>query len=181
MKIMIADSKVLDHLIATGLLGDPVLCSNVNNILNRPRHLDKVPKPIGLTSVKNIEVCGCAKEFQVLYNSNYVAENAGLSHIDLNSIVKDCDYVVYVALKSLIMLGITKNEERALACREVFMRILQSQQNYIKAEDMFKALLDCNNYYSETISKAVIDSCFNEEEKHELYSRYQIVNDKVKK
>lgn len=177
---MIADSKVLDHLIDNGLLSDVVLCTNINDILNRPRHLDKVPKPINLVSVKKIEVCGCAKEFAVLYNSNYIAENAGLSHIELNNVHKDCDYEVYVTLKSLIMLGITKNEERAIACRDLFMGILQSHPSYISRECMFRALIFLTEYYAIAIAGAIKDLCFSEEEQKTWMEYYGAVNDKHK-
>lgn len=163
---MITDSKVLEHLNACGKRNDSILISNINSVLNRTRHLDDVPKPLKLVSVKKSEVCGVAKEFKILYNTYYNGDDKDVSTIEMNGTSKMCDYEVYVTMKSLVMLGINKNEERAIACRDLFLSILQASSDYITLGDMFtKALNPTGDYYYDTICDAIISEVYNEEDK----------------
>jgi hypothetical protein len=168
---MIRDDGVREHLVDTGLINDQVLCSSITNMLSRVRHLDKVPKPIRLIRVNKVEVCGSASEFRVLYNSHYDPANAEESTIDLNGRILKCDYRVYVVLKSLIHLGISKNEEKAATCRDLFTQILTCNPKYIGLQDMFSVLTKSSEYYWKTIAYSVMSCAYTEEEQ----IRYKIL------
>lgn len=161
---MISDSKVIQHLNDSGRINDSILVSNINAILNRPRHLDDVPKPLKLVSVKQPEVCGIATEFKVLYNQNYKPTDDGCAEIKIQGKSRECDYSVYAIMKSLVMLGINKNEERAIACRDLFMQILHIPNAYIKERDLvIHVLVPNGEFYHDTICDAVCNEVFGEE------------------
>lgn len=158
------DSKIIQHLNESGKINDPILVSNIDAVLCRTRHLDEVPKPLKLVSVKKPEVCGIASEFRALYNQVYVPTEDNMGEIVLQGNVKQCDYTVYAIMKSLIMLGINKNEERALACKDIFMQILRIPNAYIKERDLVVNVLVPNGeFYHDTICDAICDVAFGEE------------------
>lgn len=172
---MILDQKVRNHLDSTGLSNDAILVSTINAILNRPRHLDMAPNPIKLVSVKSKEACGIKKEFELLYNTNYDVENDERGVIDLNSIKIDLDYRVYVMMKSLIMLGINKNEARAMACRDIFMSVLQIPSHDVKVSDLYVDVLVPNgDYYHDTICIAISDILLNSVERADMFCRQNV-------
>ena len=134
------DSKIIQHLNESGKINDPILVSNIDAVLCRTRHLDEVPKPLKLVSVKKPEVCGIASEFKALYNQVYAPTEDNMGEIVLQGNAKQCDYTVDAIMKSLIMLGINKNEDRALACKDIFMQILRIPSAYIKSRGIAKDL-----------------------------------------
>lgn len=159
---MIIDNKVIAHLQEKGLINDFLLTQDIETMLNKPRFLDEPPKPIKLYSVKNQEVHGIAEEFNLLFTQYYPAgdvEDCG--NIVIGEITRQVDYEVYIVLKILVMLGMSKDEQRAIACRDMFMSIVKFNGSYLTKGDMFiNYLIPTGEYYHDTLCSAIIDSVF---------------------
>lgn len=186
---MIMDDVVLQRLSDKNAFNDAGLIMRLEEKLNMERYLDAPPTPVKLEGQKYIEVTGVAEEFKAFYNRTYDTSKASevakidLSEMGANYGVKQCDYCVWVTLKTLIMLGVTKNAERANACRKWFMRILGINSNYISKGQMYMTIEsreeDAADYFSEKICETIVDCTCNEDEQlrfHIMLELYHIPN-----
>ena len=172
---MINDAIVLNRLGAKGTQTDPALLARLEEKLNIPRYLDDVPKPIKLGGLTKEDLIGTAAEFKAFYNMNYDASRVDdIATIDLSTLgddygKKQCSYSVFIVLKSLILLGVTRNTERAEACRNVFMKIISLRNSFISKVLVYDMLEsreeDVCGYYYETVCEAVIDCMCTDDEK----------------
>lgn len=176
---MITDMEVIRHLSDCGRLNDTLLAYEIEQILNEEPVLTEVPKPIKLISVKNINVCGLEKEFEILYNQTYAqGDQADIGYIEAGNIHKTCDYEIWVIMKSLVLFGMSKDEERSEVCKNIFLSILQRYHQHITKSDVFMNVLTPNgNYIHDTICNTIVKLAYKESEAVH-YGIARILNDK---
>lgn len=172
---MINDPVVLDQMKKKDSFKDDALYAKLESKLNLPRYLDEPPKPVKLGGPSKEDIIGTAAEFKAFYNMNFDSSKVDdIATIDLSTLnpaygQKTCDYVVFNIIKTLILVGVTRNQERATACREIFMRIISLPKQHISKGDVYTLIESreeyAKGYFNEIISEALIDCMCTDEEK----------------
>ena len=168
---MITDSVILKRLSAENKLDDLELNLRIEEKINEPRKLDKAPSPIKLKHVEGLQVCGVKMEYQTYYNSVFDATKVDMdATLDLTFVDKGvipCDCTVWAILKSLLLLGVTKNYKQAEACRDIFMLILLSNPKKVEKQDVYRVIVNTDKYkeyYHTQIGEAIFENSFSDEE-----------------
>lgn len=187
---MIRDNIVLKQLGERGGFEDPALLLKLEEKLNMPRYLDEPPKPIKLGGRNKEDLIGTAAEFRAYYNMYYDSSKTDEpATIDLSTVgtqhsKKTCSYAVFVVVKTLIFMGVTKSSERATACRDLFMKIISIPASFISKGLVYSMIEsrdeDARGYYYETLCESIIDCMCTEEEKlrFHIIMELQSVKDK---
>ena len=113
------------------------------------RFLDENPghyKPVTLPHDVDMGVGGVLK----LYYHHLIQTETG--HVEVEGKSYDVEPEVVAMLKSILFAGVCRIQERASACREVFLHTLHSTN---KQEFLSSLELDSTNYYTIAINKAI--------------------------
>lgn len=180
---MITDSVILKRLNADNKLDDLELNLRIEEKLNEPRKLDKAPGTFKLHHVKDLEVCGVKTEYRTFYNSVFdpskINEDSTLDLTFANKGIIPCDYTVWAILKSLLLLGVTKNLKQAEACRDIFMLILLSNETRVEKTDVYRVIMTTDKYkeyYHTQIGEAIFENSFSDEEVVKAHIHYLLID-----
>lgn len=158
---------VLKNLSETGRVCESIVWEEMQNIFSKPRHLDITPHHIKLATVEKVEVCGMKEEFKKFYNM-YIEPDAPekADIVMANGMSRKCDYPIYVALRSLIMTGVTADENRAIACRNLFISIVNCNDVDITMSQVMAEILEMTGeYYHDTLCNAIVEMAYTEAER----------------
>lgn len=158
---------VLRNLSETGRVCESMVWDEMQEIFSKPRHLDAVPHQVKLAPIEKVETCGMKEEFKKFYNM-YVEPDAPekAEIVMMNGMSRKCDYPIYVALRSLIMTGVTADENRAIACRNLFITIINSNDTDITMSQVMSDVLELTGeYYHDTLCSAVVEMAYTEAER----------------
>lgn len=176
---MFNDMLIERNLDARGRQFDAVLVSKMNNVLQKPRHLDGPPakySPVKL-GAGEVEPFGVYADYRRLYAVVYAEADPKDGVVVIQEERVSCTYRMLCTLKALTYCGITKSSERAHACRELFSVIVGCRVEGALTEQMMMSVLtNTGDFYKNEITRAVVDSVYTDEEQMEWFLRKQMRN-----
>lgn len=178
---MICDNIVLKKLGEKNAFEDTELLVRLEEKLNQKRYLDEPPKPIKLGGLSKAEKIGTFEEFKAFYNYNYDASLSGtaakllLSTVSKDAPDKTCDYEVFIVIKTLIMMGVTKCPDRAEAAKRLFAQVIAIPHIHITRGDVYSMVEsreeNSYGYYYEVLAEALVDCMCTDENKIKYHIR----------
>lgn len=90
----------------------------------KKRHLDDKPTQIKFKHIKIHEQVGIASDFTLLFNTLLGELPDNECKVCIRDNISVCDKLSFVALKALILFGVSKDSEVSKACSDVFKAIL---------------------------------------------------------
>lgn len=175
------DNLTVQALVFAEKFDDSDLRTKISDMDKKERFLDKAPdKYVPMSRGIETEAFGIYMRYRRLY-AHYMQDyvNTGCRLVIDGREVR-CDTKVYVALKVLLDVGISKSEECAMACREIFGAMLSRETvDGITSKEVSKALRLTGDYYKNEIIKAITDSIYSPEEQVKIALRGALKEDDV--
>lgn len=171
---MIKDGLILDRLREDGKLKDMELLNKIEEVLRKRRVLDKKPAKLKMSTkaTKQLATCGLRSTFISTFNNIYVPEfESEVAIIDLTEVTHreapvPCDYCVFAVLHTLILIGLSKNEEIIEAIRELFLEISTAPTSYISKQQMYMILTKAReHYYSCVLCDTILELIYTAEDR----------------
>jgi len=127
------------------------------------RHLDGPPPTIRLSHKNVSDVYNIAQSFISMYNYIQNETPNQLCTIDLNGTSAQCDYVPFIALKTLITLSITSDQQLSKICINLFKKLLsgtsvQTDHGIVITQETFEeyiSKLQLLTYYGQEILRGI--------------------------
>lgn len=121
----------------------------------RARILDKPPKQVTLSRVGEINPCGTAQKFTMIYNQLVTEGSLELGVIDLRGTKRYCDVSVFYTLQSLVRLSIGKSMDLVKAACDIFKLLIMHPCETLTEGvmyDLLKNYVPINFYAAELVN-----------------------------
>lgn len=131
---------------------------------HKPRVLDKEPRKVSINKAKEIYPYGCCSEFVMAYNDISKSANLDQATIEIKGVTRVCDVSVYVALKTLIVQGVSYCREKAEAFYNICRIIMTTPGDTLTRNRVFETLnkYEPEGYFEKELIKALGITLFNE-------------------
>ena len=141
------------HILEKGIYNDFFLMDKIQGILKEERILDGPPKPIKLERAKTEYMGGIRSNFKKTFENIMVTEGIPCT-LSIQGLTIHMDAPVYKALKTLLMVGVSKDPDIADTCRRVFLSIVSKSGTSITTEQML-AKIPHDTYLANQIALAI--------------------------
>lgn len=131
----------------------------------RARILDKPPKQITLSRVGEINPCGTAQKFIMIYNQLVSEGSLEMGTIDIKGAKRYCDVSVFYTLQTLIRLSMGKSLDLVKAACDVFKLIITHPCETLTEGVMYNLLRAYipMNYYAGELVNGILIAVYKEE------------------
>lgn len=161
---MSQDILTIQKLVDTMQVNNAALRERIDNIASEERVLDGPPVKYSPLRVPtdNLEPFGMYQDYRREYAMQYGQQEPKEGTIVIGKETVTCPYRVLIVLKALFACGITKSNERAVACREIFGKIISRRFKGELTEELMQPVLkNTGDYYKNEIIRAIVDSLYS--------------------
>lgn len=131
----------------------------------RARILDKPPKQLALSRVGELNPCGTAQKFIMLYEQLTSEGSLELGVIDLRGTKRYCDVSVFYTLQSLVRLSIGKSIDLVKAAGDIFRLLITHPCDTLTEGIMYDLLKNYTpiNFYASELINGIQVAVYKEE------------------
>lgn len=131
----------------------------------RARILDKPPKQVTLSRVGEINPCGTAQKFIMIYNQLMSEGSLEMGTIDLKGNKRYCDVSVFYTLQTLVRLSMGKSLDLVKAACDIFRLIITHPCDTLTEGIMYGLLKNYIpvNYYASELVNGIQIAVYKEE------------------
>lgn len=143
------------HIIRKGVYNDFFLMEKINSILAEERVLDAVPEPIKLKKADTEYIGGLAETFRKTF------EGVSIDY-DRPCILKVKGKEIRIeppamrALKTILLVGVSKDQDVADSCRKVFLSALSKCSEYLSIPEMLSKIPE-DTYYCKILKDTIME------------------------
>ena len=147
---------------------ETIAAAQRDSMRRKARYLDKMPKTIKIEHTKPTTQYSITQMFVLTYNNleDEIPEQECI--IDLQGEQATCEYVPFLVLKALILVGYSKDPELSKVCASLFKRILSqvTQQtdhgNVITKDNLevYLSTLQVTTYYAKRLVEGICITAF---------------------
>jgi len=173
------DSLTMQKLVFANQTHNIELRNKIEEMGKRERFLDKAPdKYLATTSGMDFDSFGIYMTFRKQYAWVKSQVSEGECKLQIHGSDVPCDYRVFIVLRTLMDVGITKSRVCAQACRELFIAIYKDMtEEGITIDSTVNALKYGGDYYKNEIIRAIVDSMFSPPEQVKVYLKQELGDD----
>lgn len=137
----------------------------MNEIMAKPRVLDKPVHQLKLSYSGQIESCGIKEKFRFYYNECYTAQDITDYVIQLPQGPRRLSRSVYSTLKALLFLSTGRDEELCKASATMFVDIATAGNESVEDKDLYEVVTTkAGEYYTDTLHDAIVSAVFSSSE-----------------